>query len=179
MLNDNEKTIVTLRSKQGVPKTYKQIRKRVLHELNLFLRRVREDSPGFQLGVDFSKGESSINLSGLFREDGLIGMLEASNFENIDQVSPFLGAVTYVFSVNEATADTTKISTKYSNLLMILNRKHGSWLKRERAGRTQLQLQGIQRERKSSFWGSSSVFHGHKKVTCPIIRGGTVWSWCH
>lgn len=62
----NEKTTVALGSGRGVPKTYRQILKRVLHEFNLFLRREKDDSSGFQFDLHFSKREFSNNSSGIF-----------------------------------------------------------------------------------------------------------------
>lgn len=123
VLKNNRKTTVALQSKQGVPKTYKQVRKLVLHTLNLFLKQVKCDSSGFQLSVYFLKGELSHNVSRLFRDDGLIGMFEASNSKKIDQVLLFRGAIADLFCANDAGAYTTKVFVTYADLLLELSRK--------------------------------------------------------
>lgn len=81
LLNQNGKKTGALKSKQALLKTYKLIRKHVLHTLTLFLKQVERDSLGFWHNVNFKKGRPSHNVSGLFRKDGALCTLEASNFE--------------------------------------------------------------------------------------------------
>lgn len=66
ILSQYEKSTVALQSKQGLPKTYEQVRKRFLHTMNLFLKQVKCDFSDFQNNFEFTKGGPSHNLSGLF-----------------------------------------------------------------------------------------------------------------
>ena len=68
----------------GEGRQYNLIRKSVLHLMNNFLREVETSSPGYDLHVDFSKGFTGERLSGLFMDDGLIGMLEAADIKTVD-----------------------------------------------------------------------------------------------
>lgn len=87
------------------------------------MKQAEFDLSGFQINVDLSKGESSHDLSGLFQEDGQVDMPEASDFENIGQVSPFLDAFENIFCANEAAAYITEIFVVYADLLLKMRRK--------------------------------------------------------
>lgn len=83
---------------QDVLKTLQTNKETCSARIKFFLRIVKEDLPGFKLHVDFSKGESSNNFSGLFQEEDLIGMLVASDFEKLNQISPFLVKIANLFA---------------------------------------------------------------------------------
>lgn len=107
----------------GDPKPLSQIKRIFLSEVNEFLRLVAKQSPGSGLQVDFSKANKTRNTSGLFVEEGLIGMLEASDNNRIDHVSPVLDAIVDVFCENDYKALVTKVLTLYSDINTTLKRK--------------------------------------------------------
>lgn len=56
----------------------------------------------------FSKGKTSDSIRGLFSDHGVMGMLQASAYENVDNLSPFLEATLDGFcGFTEATEKTT------------------------------------------------------------------------
>lgn len=59
--------------------------------------------------------------SWMFPRKGLIGMLEASDFEKIDQMFPFFGAVTDNLCGNEDVAQVKEAFNLYSELLLMLH----------------------------------------------------------
>lgn len=77
-------------------------------------------SPGFQYQVDFSKVDGTHILFGLFGEQGLAGISDASDFEKIDRISSFLGAVTDVFCGNKNKVHVTAHFTMYSGRTFLL-----------------------------------------------------------
>lgn len=90
--------------------------------LKNFFRLVAKQSSGFDLQVGFSKVDRTHKCSGLFDEQGLIGMLETSDSERVDQVLPFLGALADVFYGNENKAAVTKVCTMSFNFNISLKR---------------------------------------------------------
>lgn len=73
--------------------------------------------------MNFSKGECTHNLSGLFSEHELVGILEASDYEELDQSSPFLVATADLFCGNKATVSITTVDKLFANILFLLHRK--------------------------------------------------------
>ena len=67
--------------------------------------------------MDFSKGIINENLSGFFTDSGILGMLEASDLDRIDEVSPFLGAIIDRCCGETKNAPVTTVFTLYVNLL--------------------------------------------------------------
>lgn len=61
--------------------------------LNTFLKQTEEISDGFGLRPKFSKRNFDFSALGLFSKNSLNGMLEAADFESVDQVSLFLGEI--------------------------------------------------------------------------------------
>lgn len=48
---------------------------------------------GYCLRVDFSKGETGGRLTGPFKYDELMGMMEATNYDDIYEMSHFLDVI--------------------------------------------------------------------------------------
>lgn len=63
--------------------------------------------------VDFSKGYSQSCTTGVFSEHGLVGILEASDYAKLDQVSSFLGSITDGMCRIECKPETTELFTRY------------------------------------------------------------------
>lgn len=66
-------------------KSYKQVKKFVTSNLNLFLKEKSQMSLGAGLQIEFSMGETVPYCSGLFTENGFIGMLEAADLDKVDK----------------------------------------------------------------------------------------------
>lgn len=123
MVNDNEKTTFEVKLRGGIPKTNEHISIRILQKLNTIVEKLGQYLWGFQKNVNVSKRGSSHNLQGLFCEGLLIGMVTAFNLKKHSSNMPLLEAIVDRFCANEATAAITKVFTKYSDLLLTLNRK--------------------------------------------------------
>ena len=61
-------------------KMFKSVRTSILHEVNDMLRLIEQDSKIPDFHVDFSGKKSGNQLNGLYKQDGLTGMLEAKKF---------------------------------------------------------------------------------------------------
>lgn len=129
MLKDTERSSPAMCTMAGLPRSFNTIRKEILHCLNKLLRNVQRSSSGYGLHVDFSKGETAGRLSGFFTETGVVGMLEAQNFDTLDMVAPFLGAVVDTCCGTEEKAPVTNTYVAYSELLDFIYRRrtYPSW----------------------------------------------------
>lgn len=63
------------------------------------------------------------NLSGLFRKERLLGLLEAFDFKKFYKFSLFIRDIANIFCASKAGADITKIFVIYASLLSKLSRK--------------------------------------------------------
>lgn len=83
---------------------------------------------GSGLLLDFSNGYSESFKAGSISKQGLVGMLEASSFEYVDQGFLFLGAITNSICVNEQNLTLTQLSTSYVALFYTLKYRYISIL---------------------------------------------------
>lgn len=111
-----------MRKLNRYPRPFYQIRSIVLSELNEFLRPLSKLSLVFELQVNFSKAERTHNVTGVLDEQGSIGMLGASDFYHLDQVSSYLGAIVDFFCENDNNTPVTKMFTLYSDINFTLER---------------------------------------------------------
>lgn len=81
--------------------------------MNKILKYAERISLRFGLRLDFSKGYNRALTTGVFSKHGLIRMLEAFDFECLDQVSRFLAAVTDISRVNEREPELSELITSY------------------------------------------------------------------
>lgn len=88
-----------------------------------FLKKKDLSSPGYGLKFDFLKEENGGRISGLYTETGLFAILEPADFESIDMVSSFFGAIVNrkYGIVNNTQAG--KVLTKYVDLLRAIYRR--------------------------------------------------------
>lgn len=133
MVNDNDKTVVALKSRPDEPKTYKQIWERVLHELDYFLKKLNKNCQDFSCSYISPKEKILNNLPGLFGKDGCIGMLADFDFEKPDQVPSFLRANVDIFCEINVTVGLISVFTKYCVWLLTLNWKQldPGWIENE------------------------------------------------
>lgn len=131
-LNSNNMTS-TAGSKTGQPRTFRALRHVILRGANDILAGMQRDCNvrGFQ--VDFSSGEKGSGLNGMFRNDGLRGMLEAKDYRAVDMVFPFIAAFIDRCCDEVSDAPITTICTSYGDITNQALR-HGSeepWTKKE------------------------------------------------
>lgn len=93
---------------------------------NHFPRVTEQICSGSGLSLDFSKGSVGSSLTDFFAEHGLIEMFETSDYESIDQASPYLGAITDRMYGNECNLEITMILKRYVELLGFVRRKNTS-----------------------------------------------------
>ena len=78
------------------------------------MQEVEQTSKGYGIHVDYSKGVVGPRLNGFFTENGIIGMLEGKDYEAMDIVSPFLGAILDMCWGEQDNAPITRTYTKLS-----------------------------------------------------------------
>lgn len=117
MPKDKTRGFTSIRTENGDKRSIKEIRKLVLRLLNLFISNVDKLSVGYDFHVDSFKGIINGNLSGLFTDSGILGMLEASDLDRIDEVYPFIGEIIDRCCVETTKAPVTIVFTIYVNLL--------------------------------------------------------------
>lgn len=115
MLNDESRKTFALKSGFGSSKTFKSVRKMILSALNRFLAESNIPLKGCGIWLDFRKSYQTKYLNGFFRDAGLTGRLEASDYDAVDLVSLFLGALADEFCGLYKTAEVTKVFTQYVN----------------------------------------------------------------
>ena len=125
LLRDEKRFTSNITKKDGTARSFSQVRKKILHTVNRFLQEVEQTSKGHGIHVDYSKGVVGPRLNGFFTENGIIGMLEGKDYEAMDIVSPFLGAILDMCCGEQDNAPITRTYTKYSEILNFVNR---SWL---------------------------------------------------
>lgn len=52
---------------------------------------MKKSSPGYNMRVEYSKEESTGRIVGFFNDSGTVVMLEASVYQAMNMVSPFIG----------------------------------------------------------------------------------------
>lgn len=74
-LKDDKKVSKSINTISGEGRIISLVKKPVISPLNAFIRVVQCSSPGFGLNLDVSKGLTAGLLSGLFTDDGILGIL--------------------------------------------------------------------------------------------------------
>ncbi len=97
-------------------KTFSYIRKSILRQLNAFLDSVSTNTDGIRVFGKLRSSGGKTGLNGLFKEEGLSGMVEASLMEKVDKVSPFMGALIDRACGEHTHCPLTKIYTQYKNI---------------------------------------------------------------
>lgn len=123
LLKDEKRYSSAMSTKSNAIRSFFSIRNTVLRSLKLFLSEVEVIAVGFGVHVNFGKAVVNGRLSELFAETGLMEMLEASDFEAVDIVSPLLGAIVYRFCGLVEEVYVTTVFKKYEYLTSFLFRK--------------------------------------------------------
>lgn len=91
-LRDTDRTLSDFANSQKQNQKSLLKKKQVISGFNNFLKNAGTLSSGHSHRLDFSKGHNGSSIKTVFTEHTLIRMLNASDFEPIHQVSPFLRA---------------------------------------------------------------------------------------
>lgn len=120
---------------------FRSINRTVLSALSAFLERCSSKAPGYKLKVNFSKIGNSDRLTGLFHENGLHGMLEASVFDAVKSFYPFPAALVDACCGLNSTAKITSALTEYVDMVNFVFKRHRTfeWTKES----TELLMQSI------------------------------------
>lgn len=103
-------------------RTFPSLRAAILRTLNMFLRDVATESTGFNLNINFAKTNGTDAFDGLFKDHGLVGMLEGKDYKCIDQVAPFFGAIADRLCGEIEDAPITSIFTMYTDMMQMVLR---------------------------------------------------------
>lgn len=154
-LSNGERRLKSISYTSGAEKPFHSIRRLVLGQNRCFLREPELIFPGFGLKSDFLKEVSGDRLSGVYNETGLLGMLKSADFEFIDLISSFIGAIVDISWGNVNNALETKVITEYCKLLRAIYRRELNirWTKSE--------LQSLKRTIKKLKDYSRNVFEAY------------------
>lgn len=122
-LDDCERTLKSMVTKNDFPITFKPIKNVTISALNSLLREMARSTLSFRLQVDFSRNDSKTSEKGFFQENGLIEMLEALDFIKVDQLSLFLGSVVDLLCGKESRAEVTAVFTLYVEFISFFFRR--------------------------------------------------------
>lgn len=123
MLGNEQRRTASMRSSRGHSTTYRQIRTSVLSCLNMFMEHSETLLPGNGARLGFSEVRKGSFMSGTFIENGLIGMLQASHLDFVDQASPFFEAVVDVMCGGDFRPKITELFPSYVDFRMFLQRE--------------------------------------------------------
>lgn len=76
-------------------------RDKMLEFVNAFLQHVEQDTGMY---VNLYKGSDRTSYDGLFKKNGLAGMLEAMEVHMVDNISPIIGTIVHSFGGQERDA---------------------------------------------------------------------------
>lgn len=119
--SQRKKTSIFFTSEERI--RFSVIWKFVLSQTILFLKEIESSSSRDGLNIYHSDRESVNKLSGFHTETGLLGMLEATNFNSIDTVSSFSGATANHTCGNGKNAPKTKAFTRYIDNLQTIYKR--------------------------------------------------------
>lgn len=87
--------------------------------MNNVLRETQFQTLKSDLRLEFSKGDGGGRLSGLLTKDGILRMMEAADYENIDQVFRSFGEIVDIICGNSESGPVTSVFSQYVNLRTI------------------------------------------------------------
>ena len=122
-LRDETLQTFVLRLKNGQARTFGSVRSLILSGVNHILRGIQEDSPMPNLRVDYSVSTKSWRYNGIFLEDGLVGLLQAKDFQSLDMVFPIVGGFIDRCCGEVSDCPNTRVFTKYSDVLNFVFRR--------------------------------------------------------
>lgn len=109
--HSNRKTSSAVLTESGEERQFKQIHQSVFRGANAFLASVKSSTYGFKLRVDLSGQSSSQTMKGLFKDNGIIGILEEAGMKRIDNVSLSIGLIFGRYCLEEDKSPVVKAFT--------------------------------------------------------------------
>ncbi|MEM9680054.1 MAG: hypothetical protein AAF901_06990 [Bacteroidota bacterium] len=104
---------------RGYSIPFQSIRTVVIKQLNYFIEEVCNNADTMRIEGNFRRDDGKSGLNGLFKDEGLVGMIEAKAMKNIDKVSPFLGAIIDRCCNEEEKSPVTRVFTHYVELMKL------------------------------------------------------------
>lgn len=104
-----------VRCTNGKMRNLRFLKQTIFSTLNTFSRQCSEKGSSYEPMVDFSKSGNKERLAGLFNESGQPSTLEASVFDAIDNLSPFLGAIVDSICAPYHSTEVTESSIEYAD----------------------------------------------------------------
>lgn len=86
----DEVLMTSLFNKKKEQKSFLEARPVLINGINHLLACIASENPTTGLHIDFSTPGKGYSYNGLFKKDGIIGMLEARDHKSVDQVMPFI-----------------------------------------------------------------------------------------
>lgn len=103
-------------------KTFLQIRKKVFGTIIFVLKTAKKGLPGSGLMCEFSKSDGDSFIFGLSMENGIVGFLQASNFESTDQVSLLLVAILDTMSKTVDKSEITILFDRFCEFISLIHK---------------------------------------------------------
>lgn len=122
-LTDKELRTSAMAKNRSKTRSFVSARAAILSAANEILRQLEKEFPARGLRVAFGSAEKGRRYNGFFKSDGIVGMLEAKDFQALDMVFPFIGAYIDRCCGEVETSPTTRIFTMYSEILMMVYRR--------------------------------------------------------
>ena len=89
----------------------------IFRQLNAFIDSVTCDSDGIRISCAITRDGGKTGISGFFGEDSVVGMLQASHYKRMDNISPFFGALIDRACDNVTDCPITSVLTSYVLML--------------------------------------------------------------
>lgn len=96
---------------------FSTIKKKIINTLNNCLKLTELDTAMSGLRLDYSKAEMRARVAGSFNEIGVLKLLKANDFDNIDTGSLCFGETVHVYRGNSSKAPATNVFTKYIDMI--------------------------------------------------------------
>lgn len=143
MLGNTETDLIAMKNGQNVSWSYINVRKIVLHCFNSFSKFVECASSDGKRKLDVLKTKTGSYWMRFIANNGLFGMLKASDQEVTDLVLLSTGPIADIICGSGERPDMTKLFTVYAGVLIFLRRDHGptSWSGDELESLCKMQLE--------------------------------------
>lgn len=122
MSRDDKRATNVLKSRKGRNSSYEEISRNVYQFLNEFLKETELISGGFGRTTDFLMSEGSKSHTGVFYDTRPVEFLVASDYNSINQIPSFLGAIEDTFRENVYNPEKSWVTTSFVELLRVIHR---------------------------------------------------------
>lgn len=102
---------------------------------NKFFRDPELQHPEYGLRIDYSQSDCESSMSYSYAETRIQGLLEASDFDSIEIVLPFVGVLVDAFREKTKSVDVIKAFTRYVDMVnFMFRRRHETCWNEESLG---------------------------------------------